>query len=119
LRVLVLGIALLLAGAACGTDQGVEAQPAAEGTADYRYVVPAGSGEAIDRGEVLDLFPAALEVQVGEVIEIVNDDDRGHLVGPFFIGANETIRQELSSPGEYEGICTVHSSGRFVLTVVA
>ena len=68
-------------------------------------------------GAPLTILPAELEVQVGETIRIVNEDDRGHSVGPFFVGANETLTQRFSSPGEFVGICTVHPSGEFVLVV--
>ena len=86
-------------------------------SADHRYVIPAGSGAAIDAGEPLEILPADLTVAVGDVIEIVNEDDRGHLVGPFFVGADEALRQEFTTAGTFEGICTVHPSGQIVLTV--
>jgi hypothetical protein len=53
----------------------------------------------------------------GETIRIVNEDDRGHNVGPWFVGANETLNQEFSSAGEFEGVCTVHPSGQLILIV--
>lgn len=102
---------------ACGTAA-PDLDDAAAGAADYEYVIPAGAGEALDRGEPLEILPGSLEVQVGEVIRIVNEDDRGHLVGPFFVGANETLTQRFTSPGEFIGECTVHPSGQLVLTVV-
>lgn len=86
--------------------------------ADYEYTIPAGAGEALDAGEPLEILPAELEVEVGEVIQIVNEDDRGHLVGPFFVGKGETLRQRFSSPGQFIGQCTVHPSGQLTLTVV-
>lgn len=112
-------VPVLLAGA-CGSD---EAEPlfsedGAAGNADYSFTIPAGSGEAIDSGEPLDILPQALEVQVGELLELVNQDDRGHLIGPFFVGAGETLRQRFNAPGSFIGACTVHPSGEFVLTVV-
>ncbi len=55
---------------------------------------------------------------MGETIEIVNEDDRGHLVGPFFVGAHETLTQRFTAPGEFIGACTVHPSGQLVLRVV-
>lgn len=87
------------------------------GDADYRYVIPFGAGEALDAGEPLEILPATLEVQVGETIEIVNEDDRGHLVGPFFVGEGETLRQRFASPGEFIGMCSVHPSGELRLIV--
>jgi hypothetical protein len=106
---------VLLAGGCSSTDQiGVAGT---DGPADYAYLIPPGTGEEIRQGAQIEILPAGLTVQVGEVLEIVNEDDEGHLVGPFFVGAGETLRQEFVSPGVFEGICTVHPSGQFVLTV--
>ena len=77
---------------------------------DYPFVIPQGAGEAIDIGEPLEILPRELTVAVGEVLELVNEDDRGHLVGPFFVGAGETVRQRFSAPGEFIGACSVHPS---------
>ncbi|MFV0258072.1 MAG: hypothetical protein ACK5PP_06450 [Acidimicrobiales bacterium] len=85
--------------------------------ADFVYEIPAGTGERIDAGESIDILPPRLDVSVGQVIEITNDDDRGHLVGPFYLGAHEHLRQVFTTPGEFEGICSVHSSGRIVIVV--
>ena len=63
------------------------------------------------------MLPGELVVSVGETIRIVNEDERGHNVGPWFVGANETVSQRFSSPGEFEGVCTVHPSGQLVLVV--
>ena len=116
-----LGVALALLLAACGSDEPAplfREDGSATVGADYSYTIPAGSGQAIDRGEPLDILPDSLEVRVGEVLELINEDDRGHLVGPFFVGAGETVRQRFSAPGSFIGVCTVHPSGEFVLTVV-
>ncbi len=107
--------------AACGGDDASSGPGIAavddDGTATYEFVIPPGAGEALDEGTPLEILPAELEVTVGETIRIVNEDDRGHLVGPWFVGAGETVTQEFSSPGEFEGECTVHPSGQLVLSV--
>ena len=115
--VLALIVGLIAAGCGSGDDD-LFIDEGSASPADYFYLIPPGAGEALDRGQPLEILPGSLEVSVGEVIEIVNDDDRGHLVGPFFVGANEVLRQRFASPGEYEGICTVHPSGQLILTVV-
>ncbi len=116
LAAVLLGATLL---AACGSDDGGGdlAVEQADGKADFSYVIPEGAGEALDRGEPLEILPERLEAEVGQVIEIENDDDRGHLIGPFFVGAGETLRQRFSSPGEFTGECTVHPSGQITLAV--
>ncbi len=122
------GVALALGGlfggalAGCGGDDGT--QPATEavddsGIATYEYVIPVGAGKALDAGTPLEILPAELQVNVGDTIRIENQDDRGHTVGPFFVGANETLTQRFSTPGEFEGVCTVHPSGQLVLRVNA
>jgi len=90
----------------------------AAGAATYRYVIPDGTGELMDRGAEVTILPEALTAYVGETIQIVNDDERGHVVGPFYVGAGQTLTQRLTSPGELAGLCTVHPDGRFVLRVL-
>jgi plastocyanin len=107
--------------AGCGDDA---SQPATEAVsvaeaATFEYVIPAGAGEALDAGTPLEILPAELQVNVGDTIRIENQDDRGHTVGPFFVGANETLTQRFSTPGEFVGVCTVHPSGELVLIVNA
>lgn len=83
----------------------------------YRYVIPAGSGEAIDRGEVLDIMPSSLEIKVGDAIEIVNEDDRGHNVGMFFVGEGETVYQVFPSVADFSDVCSINESGFFTINV--
>lgn len=87
-------------------------------TATYEYVIPLGAGDALDAGTPLTILPGELTATIGQTIKIVNNDRRGHNVGPWFVGANETVRQEFTSEGKYEGLCTVHPSGAFVLHVI-
>ena len=86
---------------------------------DHDYLISAGTGSRIDGGEIIDILPAELVMTVGETIRIVNDDDRGHTVGVFYVGPGEELRQTFTAPGELSGECSVHSSGQFVLRVVA
>ena len=85
----------------------------------YEYAIPVGAGAALDAGQPLEILPAELDAHVGDTIRIVNHDDRGHNVGPFFVGAGETLTQQFASPGDFVGICTVHPSGQFTLHVEA
>lgn len=115
---LLLTVSLLLA--ACGSDDSgplVRDDESAD-AADYSYLIPEGSGEALDRGEPLEILPQTLDVRVGELFELINLDDRGHLVGPFYVGAGETLRQRFNAPGTFIGACSVHPSGEIILTVV-
>ena len=92
-------------------------QADAEGEATYEYTIPQGAGEALDAGTPLEILPGELNVTVGETIRIVNEDDRGHNVGPWFVTANGEVNQTFTSPGSFDGVCTVHPSGELVLVV--
>jgi plastocyanin len=121
-RSVVAVVAAVAALVACGGDD--PAQPSTEvvdetASATFEYVIPAGAGEALDAGTPLEILPARLDAKVGDTIRIENDDDRGHTVGPFFVGANETVTQRFSTPGEFVGVCTVHPSGQIVVSVTA
>jgi len=86
---------------------------------EHEYLIPTGTAARIDNGEQIDIVPRELTVQVGESIRIVNDDDEGHVVGVFYVGAGETLTKQFTAPGELSGSCTVHSDGEFTLRVEA
>jgi hypothetical protein len=88
-------------------------------TPDYDYLIPLGTGARLDAGERIEIIPADLEVRVGEVLRIINEDDRGHVIGAFYVASGETLRQRFASPGVLSGDCSVHPSGSFTLTVRA
>lgn len=108
----------------CGGDGSfdvADVETGADGSAEaaeHSYLIPAGTGAAKDAGDLVEILPADLTVKVGEVLELINEDDRGHIVGPFYVRAGETLRQEFTSTGVYEGICTVHPSGQVKVTVI-
>lgn len=110
-------LVLMVAGCGDGGELAVDDVSGGSEEADFSFVIPAGAGEAVDNGEPLEILPGELDLKVGDILEIVNEDSRGHLVGPFFVGANETLRQRFASAGEYQGICTVHPSGEITVTV--
>ncbi|MBT8240508.1 MAG: hypothetical protein KJN63_04715 [Acidimicrobiia bacterium] len=118
-RWLALLVAAVLTTSACGGSAevfGVNDSSSAT-AAEFNYEIPIGAGEQLDRGSPLEILPAELIATVGQSIEIVNLDDRGHLIGPWYVGAGETLRQEFTSPGEFIGICTVHPSGEIKVIV--
>lgn len=86
---------------------------------EHDYVIPLGTGNQIDAGETVEIVPLELVVHVGDAIRIVNDDDRDHVVGVFFVGSGETLTQRFTTPGVLEGQCSVHSGGEFTLRVEA
>ncbi|MEZ5217610.1 MAG: hypothetical protein R2715_13760 [Ilumatobacteraceae bacterium] len=106
--------------AACGSgaaDRLTTVQASADEVADLVFTVPAGTGERLDAGETLELVPAVIEARVGDVIQLTNDDDRSYLIGPFYVGPHESVRQRFSSAGTFVGECAVHPSGTVSVVV--
>jgi plastocyanin len=119
--VVVLG-ALFIGRASTGDEgsSGVQVADAGDATTfEHDYTIPAGTADRIEAGEFVEIVPLELTVKVGEAIRIVNEDDEGHVVGVFFVGAGETMTQRFTAPGELSGACSVHSDGEFTLRVVA
>jgi hypothetical protein len=112
---LVAMLTLLVAGlAGCGSDDtGGPEQPT------FSFVIPAGAGDDIENGKPLDILPRELIAQLNETIQIVNNDDQAHFLGPWFVGPGETLRQRFTEAGVFEGACTVHPSGEFTVVVEA
>lgn len=113
--------AILLAVAGCSNTPDVFEVEDAIATAAFTYdfAIPAGTGDDIDRGELVEILPAEISARVGESIRIVNNDDRGHAIGIWFVGAGETMSQTFISPGELSGQCSVHPSGQLSVIVTA
>lgn len=88
-----------------------------QGGRTHTFVVPAGTGERLDRGENVEIVPRTLEVKVGDSLVIRNEDSRTHTVGPVVVRAGETAEQNFTRPGVVEGECTVHPDDKFTIRI--
>lgn len=124
-------IALLLLGGAglaagCGGDgegssTSLSATPVTTipGPYDHDFTIPVGTAAQIAAGEEVAVIPASLDARVGETIRIVNDDVESHTVGTFYVLAGTTLTYRFTTAGVFQGACSTHSSGEFILTVTA
>lgn len=92
-------------------------EPSKQGGRTHSFVVPAGTGERLDRGENVEIVPRTLEVKVGDSLVIRNEDSRTHTVGPVVVRAGETAEQNFTRPGVVEGECTVHPDDKFTIRI--
>ena len=117
---------VILGGYLLGSRSGNDGGSVSDGVSDVGddvefaedFVIPAGTAEQIEAGEEVEIVPQELVMETGESIRIVNEDDVGHVVGVFYVGAGETLTQRFDTPGELSGECSVHPSGSFTLRVV-
>ena len=85
--------------------------------ATLEYVVPRGTNELISHGANVQIVPNPLVLRVGDVIRIRNQDTVGYTVGPFYVGAGQTMTQIATTPGTFKGICLLHSGEELVVTI--
>ncbi len=120
LRPLLVGIVMvvsLLTGCGSGSeDAGSDGAADAIEAVSYKYIIPSGTAERIEAGEQVDIMPSRLDLNIGDSIEIVNQDSQGHNVGPFYAGKGESVSQTFNSAAEYVDSCSVDPSG--VITIV-
>lgn len=90
-----------------------------ETPADFTYTIPPGTHDRVAAGEDVDIFPNELSARVGQVLRLVNNDTEALTVGPFYVGAGETMVQRFTHTGLYQGVCTVHADGQVVIRVTA
>ena len=118
----VAALALGLALAGCGDDDGGDDGDAADTEGPESTEPEAAEGGVVIAGFAFE--PSELTVAAGATIPLTNDDDTAHTFtsddGGFDVeveGANVAEATAPSEPGEYEFRCRFHSSMTGTLTV--
>lgn len=84
-----------------------------------RVVVPAGTFDAVARGEFVDLLPEIVQVKVGDEFVVVNNDTFTHVIGPFSVRPGETLSHYWSQVTTIEGDCTILLNDRVLIIVTS
>ena len=103
-------VAVLLALAGCGS-----AHRTAPRT--LLFVVPRGTTVKVAKGAKVEIMPAKLELHVGDVVRIRNDDGLPQSVGPYRVKGHSQVEVRYGSPGHFIGTCTFTRTGRYEIIV--
>jgi hypothetical protein len=98
----------------------IETTLAAKPAKEYWIIIPQGTQEIATHSFMDDeLFPSEIHLQVSgqNTLIIQNDDVVDHTVGPFFIRAGESIRQEFMQPAVYQGACSIRHNDEISIIV--
>ena len=74
----------------------------------FAVVIPPGTGEAIDAGEPVDAVPSVIELKVGDTLEIVNNDTRPHVLGPWTVLPGEEVTYTFDQAEDFSAACSAH-----------
>lgn len=98
-----------------------EAMTNANPTQEFWVVIPPGTDEMMMEGLAGDLIPNEIYLQASgrNTLVIRNDDFANHNIGPFYVRAGETIRQQFTEPAVYVGTCTISHSDEISIVVEA
>jgi plastocyanin len=109
--------AVLLVGGASALVAIVASGDGTRSPKTFEYTVPEGTGAAIAAGQQLFVFPARLDLHVGDTIVIHNEDTRPAVVGPYTVDRNATLSQTFYRTGWVTGFCSIHPSGRVTIHI--
>ena len=84
-----------------------------------RVVVPAGTFDAVARGEFVDLLPEIVQVKVGDEFVVVNNDTFTHVIGPFSVRPGETLSHFWTQVATIEGDCTILLNDRVLIVITS
>jgi len=76
---------------------------------EYWIIVPHGAREITDTHFENFVEPLILlSVSGKNTLVIRNDDFVDNSIGPFYVAAGETLRQQFFEPAVYQGVCTIN-----------
>lgn len=101
-----------LAAVSCGGDRARNTTPQV-----VEIVVPAGTQDKLDRGEIVDVMPAELHFRIGDILRIRNNDRAEQFVGPYLVQPGQQFELEFGATGRYGGLCNL-SGGQTYLIVI-
>lgn len=82
-------------------------------------VIPQGTLQMMRSGQGADIIPYEIRLSLNgqNTLVIRNDDIADHTVGPFFVRAGETVRQQFTRAAEYLGKCTINHGAELSIIV--
>lgn len=107
-------VGLLLGLSACGVWWALVANEALPAQGET-FVIPAGTADAIARGEPFAFAPDRISVPPGTRVTLVNRDSVEHVIGDRAVPPGATATLETSASGRLT--CTIHPSGHLAVTL--
>lgn len=83
-----------------------------------RFVITEGTRAALASGKIPEnALPSSLTLQVGDTLEITNNDTEAHTYAFIVLRPGETARHTFRQAGVFIGACTVNDHEEVTITV--
>jgi hypothetical protein len=94
--------------------------PARDDPRILAIVIPRGAAQKIAAGEKIAPFPSEITLTAGvkDTLLILNEDEAGHGVGPFWINAGQSLTLRFDTPGTYSVACSLDPEHAFRIVVL-
>ncbi len=101
-----------VAAVSCGGDASSGAKPKV-----VDIIVPPGTQDKLDRGELVNVMPALLEFRVGDTLRVRNDDSNVQFAGPYRVRPGEQFELKFGAPGRFAGLCELSGGARYEIII--
>jgi mono/diheme cytochrome c family protein len=79
--------------------------------------IPKGTDASLKAGQSSKVIPPTIQLRVGDVFILRNEDIAAHRVGGFYVRPGETLSYRFSQAGSFDYICTIHRDGHTTFQV--
>lgn len=91
--------------------------PADRAPQTVRLVIPAGTAARVAAGEAVPSIPAEMTFTLGDVLEVVNQDDVDHQLGPVWVPPGRSATLKMEAAEQYAYACSFQPSRYLGLNV--
>jgi hypothetical protein len=81
--------------------------------------IPKGTFARLKAGTGAEAIPAKIQLRVGDLFVLRNEDTASHRVGGFYVRPGESLSYRFSQAGTFDFICTIHRDGHAIFQVDA
>jgi hypothetical protein len=82
-----------------------------------QIIIPAGTARRVAAGEPVPSIPPGLTFVAGDVLEVINQDQTDHQLGPLWVPAGSTASLAMDVPEKLSVACTFQADKVFDLEV--
>jgi protein SCO1/2 len=81
--------------------------------------IPKGTNARLESGRGSQVIPAKIELRVGDLFILRNEDIAPHHVGGFYVRPGQSLSYRFNQAGTFDFLCTVHRDGHIKFEVEA